>query len=101
MEYRQQATHRMEQGERSLTDSKGGHHARWRREEKEPELRDVHYHIFGIAGVGDVDYKRQLIKVLQESIRDMNQDVFDLANRTEEAMQMITSVTTHLAREET
>ena len=27
----------------------------------EPELHDVHYHIFGLAGAGDVDYNRQLI----------------------------------------
>ena len=38
-----------------------------RSKREEPELRDVQYHIFGIAGAGDVDYNRQLIKVLQES----------------------------------
>ena len=49
--------------------------------------------IFGIAGAGDVDHYRQLIKVLQELSRDMNQDV----GQPNEAMEMITSITTHLA----
>ena len=68
-----------------------------RSKREEPELRDVQYHIFGIAGAGDVDYNRQLIKVLQESSRDMSKDMYELANRTDEAMNMVTSVTTHLA----
>ena len=74
------------------------HRNRWKREE--PELRDVHYHIFGIAGAGDVDYNRQLIKVLQDTSRDMSRDMYELANRTDEAMEIITSVTTHLAEME-
>ena len=73
----------------------GDHQDRWKREE--PELRDVHYHIFGIAGAGDGDYSRQLIKVLQDSSRDMSKDMYELANRMDEAMEMITTVTTHLA----
>ena len=68
-----------------------------RSKREEPELRDVQYHIFGIAGAGDVDYNRQLIKVLQESSSDMSKDMYELANRTEEAMNMISTVTTHVA----
>ena len=71
-----------------------------RRKRKEPELRDVHYHIFGITGAGDVHYNRQLIKVLQDTSRDMSRDMYELANRTDEAMGMITTVTTHLAEME-
>ena len=41
----------------------------------EPELRDVHYHIFDLAGAGDVDYNRQLIKVLQESAGETNRNM--------------------------
>ena len=73
----------------------GDHQERSKREE--PELRDVHYHIFGIAGAGDVNYNRQLIKVLQDSSRDMSKDMYKLANRTNDAMDMIMTVTTHLA----
>ena len=62
----------------------GDHQDRSKREEPEP--RDVHYHIFGIAGAGDVDYNRQLIKVLQDSSRDMSRDMYELANRTDEAI---------------
>ena len=68
-----------------------------RSKREEPELRDVQYHIFGIAGAGDVDYNRQLIKVLQESSSDMSKDMYELANQTEEAMNMISTVTTHVA----
>ena len=71
-----------------------------RSKREEPELRDVQYHIFGIAGAGDVDYNRQLIKVLQESSSDMSKDMYELANRTEEAMNMISTVTTHVAQME-
>ena len=70
------------------------------RETGEPELRDVHYHVFGIAGASDVDYNRQLIKVLQESMGDANRDMVELANRTEQALQMMNGVTTHLAKME-
>ena len=71
-----------------------------RRKREEPELCDVHYHIFWITGAGDVHYNRQLIKVLQDTSRDMSRDMYELANRTDEAMGMITTVTTHLAEME-
>ena len=83
-------------GEAGPTRQKTGDR-RERSRREEPELRDVQYHIFGIAGAGDMDYNRQLIKVLQESSSDMSKDMYELANRTDEAMNMITSVTTHLA----
>ena len=68
-----------------------------RTKRSEPELHDVHYHIFGLAGAGDVDYNRQLIKVLQESAGETNQNMLELANRTEQALGMMTDVTNHLA----
>ena len=80
------------------TDFEGSSPVRKRR--SEPELRDLHYHIFGLAGAGDVDYKRQLIKVLQESVGETNQDMLELANRTEKAPGMMTEVTKHLANME-
>ena len=73
---------------------------RLKRETDLPELRDVHYHVFGIAGASDVTYNRQLIKVLQESMGETNQDMVELANRTEQTSQMMTGVTTHLAKME-
>ena len=84
--------------EDSFSQKVGGHQDRSKREE--PELRDVQYHIFGIAGAGDVDYNRQLIKILQESSSDMSKDMYELANRTEEAMNMISTVATHVAQME-
>ena len=71
-----------------------------RTKRSEPELRDVHYHIFGLAGAGDVDYNRQLIKVLQESVGETNQNMLELANHTEQALGMMTDVMTHLANME-
>ena len=41
----------------------------------EPELRDVHYHIFGLAGAGDVDYNPQLIKGWQKSAGETNRNM--------------------------
>ena len=79
-------------------DFEGSAHARVRR--AEPEWRDVHYHIFGLAGARDVDYNRQLIKVLQESVGETNQNMLELANRTEHALGMMTDVTEHLANME-
>ena len=71
-------------------------YSRMRRVTDEPDLRDVHYHIFGLAGAGDLDCNRQLIKVLQESTGETNRNMLELANRTEQALQMMTGVTEHL-----
>ena len=71
-------------------------YSRMRRVTDEPDLRDVHYHIFGLAGAGDLDCNRQLIKVLQESTGETHRNMLELANRTEQALQMMTGVTEHL-----
>ena len=55
-------------------EKEGRAYNRLTRETDEPELRDIHSHVFGIAGASDVDYNRQFIKVLQELMGDANQD---------------------------
>ena len=56
----------------------GSPDSRLKRETHEPELSDLHYHIFDLAAAGDVDYNRQIKKVLQESLGNTNRNMLDL-----------------------